>query len=382
MRASLPIWTCVLLTGCGLLVGGGDTIVPEEGYDWPDNVRDYWPTRAWRSAPMTSHGVDPLRMKKAAAFARNDPKSRGLLVVRHGKIVFEEYFADGARDRSSEVWSVTKSVTSAVVGIAVARGQIPDVHQRMADLCPQYPEFGDIRLIHALTHTTGLRFTEEGMSWIRWVMSKDWVAEALRRGQDRPAGEHFRYGSQNSHFLSTLVFLRTGKTPGELAERHLFGPLGIRYERLREVRTYTSWDGYKIPLPRSWRQDPRGIEIGGFGLSLTARDMAKIGFLYLNRGAWDGAQILPEHWVVDSTRDHVRGIGRYSYGYQWWITLVAGHPGFLASGLGGQIVGVVPSLDLVVVIQYDPIHPQNHTDEVHDDMKLFRLVVESVAAPD
>ena len=124
-----------------------------------------------------------------------------------------------------------------------------------------------------------------------------------------------------------------------------------------------------------------GIETASFSLYLRARDMAKIGYLYLNRGNWDGQQILSREWVELSTKDHVTDVyDRYSYGYQWYLTLINGHPAFLASGFGGQIIGIVPSLDLVVVIKYEaenPKHPMSGTD--HDDMYLFELVASSVS---
>lgn len=108
--------------------------------------------------------------------------------------------------------------------------------------------------------------------------------------------------------------------------------------------------------------------------------MAKFGYLYLNRGKWENQSILSEDWVLTSTKDHETNIyGRYSYGYQWYLTLVAGYPAFLASGFGGQIIGIVPSLDLVVVLKYEaenPVHPKTGTS--HDDMHLFELVVNTV----
>ena len=135
-----------------------------------------------------------------------------------------------------------------------------------------------------------------------------------------------------------------------------------------------------MPLEQSWRKDPNGIETASFSLYLTARDMAKFGFLYLNQGRWDNQNLVSESWVKTSTSDHVKNVyGRYSYGYQWYLTLIGGHPSFLASGYGGQIIGVVPSLDLVVVLKYEaenPVHPETGTD--HDDMGLFEMVVESV----
>jgi len=360
-----------------LLIGSCATpnIVGDEGYDWPDNTRPYWPTRAWKSAPMEACGIDPARMAEADAFARRDPLTRCLLVVRDGRIVFEQYYGDGGRDRSTEVWSITKSFTSALVGIAIDKGFLNGSDDLMVDHLPAYPAFNDIRLGHVLTHTTGLRFSEEGISWMRWVWSPDWTAEALGRPRDHRVGTHFHYNSANSHFLCDLIHKTTGKTPGAFARRYLFGPLGIRLYSLPGKMQYVTWDDYKIPVPHCWRQDTRGTEIGGFGLHLTAREMAKFGFLFLNRGQWDGRTVISEAWVKASTHDQVTGVRRYSYGYHWWITKIDGTPCFLASGLGGQIIGVVPSRDLVVVIKYESENPQNHTDAVHDDMKLFELAV-------
>lgn len=360
--------------------GKNTIIVPKEGYAWPNVVRDYWPTAGWRTAQPGDHGIDVSKLGRADDFAENDPLTRCLLVVKDGYIVFEKYYGDGAEDQSSNLWSVTKSFTSALVGILFTRGLVTSADQLMVAYLPEYPEFGDIRIRHVLTHTTGLRWTEEGQPWVSWIMSDDWIAAALARGFEHEPGETFKYSSANSHFLSGLIHAVTGQTPGELAETSLFLPLGIPFNRLTEILHYDYWNEYKVPLERSWRQDPKGLEIGGFCLYLTARDMAKFGFLFINRGSWDGQQILSQEWVEDSTKDKMTDIyGRYSYGYQWWIALVDGVPCFLASGLGGQIIGVVPSLDLVLVIKYEAVatvEPVSGT--AHDDMKLFELVVQSV----
>jgi len=327
------------------------------------------------------HGIDPALLRRAERFARDDPLARALLVVKDGYLVCERYYGDGGPGKSTNLWSVTKSVTSALVGIALDDGLIGSTDQRMADLMPGYPAFGDITLRHVLTQTTGLRWTEEGPSWARWVLSPDWVQAALDRGSDAAPGARFLYSSANSHFLTALIARRTAQSPGRFAKSRLFDPLGIPFEPLAAPAACRSWDDYIPPVPQSWRQDPKGIETAGFGLCLTARDMAKLGFLYLNRGRWEGRRIVSEAWVRESTRDHVTNVhGRYSYGYQWWVATVAGRPAFLASGFGGQIIGVVPSLDLVVVLKYEagkPVHPEPGTP--HDDMHLFALVVESVA---
>lgn len=355
-------------------------IVPETGYEWPDNNRTYWPTNGWQTAVMQDHGINSIKIEIANQFAENDPLARALLVIKDGYIVYENYYGEGGIDESTNLWSVTKSFSSALVGFLIDDHNINNTNQLMADLLPQYPEFNDIQLQHVLTMTTGLSWNEEGPLWVQWIFSDDWVLEALNRGQIHSPGTRFKYSSGNSHFLTSLVHYRTNSSVGLLAKERLFDPLGIEFNPLTEIITYNNWEEYIEPLPQSWRQDTKGIECASFSLYLTARDMAKFGYLYLNKGRWENQQILSENWVETSTRDHKTNIyGRYSYGYQWYLTMVGGHPSFLASGFGGQIIGVVPSLDLVVVLKYEaenPVHPQSGTN--HDDMKLFELVVNSV----
>ena len=355
-------------------------IVPDEGYEWPTVSRDYWPTDGWRTADLVAHNMDVAKMDRANEFADNDPLARALLVVKDGYLVYENYYGEGGPNASTNLWSVTKSFTSALVGFMMDDGVLTSTDVLMSELMPTYPEFGDITLQHVLTHTTGLSWAEEGPLWVEWIFSDDWVAHALARGQERPPGNRFYYSSGNTHFLTALIHHKGGINPGELAKERLFDPLGIPFETLDEPIEYQNWSEYITPLPQRWRRDPQGIETASFGLYLTARDMAKFGYLYLNEGQWENQQILSRSWVETSTRDHERNIyGRYSYGYQWYLTFVDGEPAFLASGFGGQIIGVVPSLDLVVVLKYEAengVHPEPGT--AHDDMKLFELVVEAV----
>ena len=357
-----------------------DLIVPSDGYNWPDNERAYWPTEAWEVSFLEDHHMDASKMNQADEFAENDPLSRALLVIKDGYIVFENYYGDGGIDQSTDLWSVTKSYSSALVGLLMDQHMIQSTSQLMADLMPAYPEFNKISLHHVLTMTTGLYWAESGPLWVEWAFSDDWVAHALARGQERDPGEKFFYSSGNSHFLTSLVYYSSGIKPGTMAKEYLFDPMGVPFDTLDHNIVYNTWNDYQKPMYQTWRQDTKGIETASFGLYMTARDMAKFGYLYLNRGRWEDRSLLSESWVKASVKEHERGIyGRYSYGYQWYITLVGGEPAFLASGYGGQIIGVVPSLDLVVVLKYeaeDPVHPEPGSK--HDDMHLFELVVESV----
>ncbi|NNK73976.1 MAG: serine hydrolase, partial [Flavobacteriaceae bacterium] len=268
----------------------------------------------------------------------------------------------------------------AVVGIVYDDNHINSTNQLMSELMPEYPEFGAITLEHVLTHTTGLSWAEEGPLWVEWILSDDWVASALTRDQIHKPGTHWKYSSGNTHFLSAFVTYRSGQTMGQLAKSRLFEPMGFEFELQDPPLQYNSWNQYIEPLYQSWHQDPKGNECASFGLFLTAKDMAKFGYLYLNRGRWENSQLISENWIIDSSGEKETNIyGRYSYGYQWYITLVDSHPAFLASGFGGQIIGVVPSLDLVVVLKYEAEQPEHPiTGTVHDDMRLFELIVKSV----
>jgi CubicO group peptidase (beta-lactamase class C family) len=269
-------------------------LLPETGYNWPEKERSYWPTSGWIAAPMEEHQVDPEKMIKGDQFAGANPLARALLVVKDGYLVFEKYYGDGDTARCSNLWSVTKSFSSALVGILIDQDYVVSTHQLMASLMPDYPQFDEITLHHVLTMSTGLNWEEEGKPWVDWVFSDDWVAEALSRGSFSEPGKTFKYSSGNSHFLTALVHCRTGMSTGSFARQYLFNPLGIDFEELEEQITYTRWEDYLEPLDHTWRKDPQGIETASFGLYLTARDMAKFGFLYLNKGKWENRALISE----------------------------------------------------------------------------------------
>jgi CubicO group peptidase (beta-lactamase class C family) len=376
---SLSVFLCAVLFFSQLSCEKTEIIIPQSGYQWPQTSRSYWPTNGWKTTELEDVGINPQKMEKAHLFARNDSLMRAFLVVKSGYLVYEKYYGDGGVEVSSNLWSVTKSFTSALVGFIYDDKMITDTHAKMVELMPSYPNFGDIRLHHVLTHTTGLNWAEEGPLWVKWIFSDDWVDEVLSRGYQSKPGKQFFYSSGNSHILTALVHAKSQVSVGQLAKERLFTPLGIEFHEIDNSLQYNNWLEYTYPEYQTWRKDPNGIECAGFGLYLTARDMAKFGYLYLNKGMWDGQAILSEKWVELSTKEHMHNIyGRYSYGYHWYITNVGGEPAFLASGFGGQIIGIVPSLDLVVVLKYEaenPIDPKSGSQ--HDDMHLFELVVSS-----
>jgi len=346
-------------------------IVPAEGYDWPEIDRAYWPTTSWRSAPPEQHGFDPEKLAVANDIAEEDPFFRSLLVVRNGLLVFENYYHGGAQEQRTEVWSVTKSFTSALVGIAINEGHIPGTDTPMADLLPEYSGFREMTVKNVLTHETGLAWDEGSQE--KWIQSRDWIAEALGRGYATEPGQTLLYSSANSHFLSALIKETTGMSPGTYAEERLFAPLGIDFVLAQRIDRYTSWQQLHEPIDGTWRQDNSGLEIGAFGLRLNGREMAKFGFLYLNRGIWDGKIIVSRWWVDESTRDHVLRSETVGFGYQWMVVKRSGHIAFGADGWGGQSISVIPALDMVIVTKCDAVNPQGRSS-----YQVLEKVLESV----
>lgn len=349
-----------LLTLClglsGVAVDAQNSIVPESGYDWPLKERDYWPTKEWRIGSMEKHGIDPKKMLFADSLAQSDDSFRSILIVKDGYIVFEKYYFEGGMDESTEVWSVTKSFISALIGIAIDKGYIKSIDQLMTDYLPNYPNFKDITIRHVLTHTTGLNWDEGSLE--SWIQAEDWIVEVLDRGYFTQQGETLLYSSGNSHFLSKLIKVATGKTPGAFALEHLFDPIGIKFKKSERNKQYARWEELHVPASGTWRQDNNGLEIGAFGLHVTAREMAKFGFLYLNKGKWDGKILISEKWIEESTRDHVLRSENFGFGFHWVVTKRFGQISFEADGWGGQMISVIPALDMVVVIKCDAVNPR------------------------
>ncbi len=332
--------------------------VTSEIYQWPKTKRIYWPTKEWRNEHFHLHEIKPGLLLLADSLAGSDNAFQSLIIVKNGFIVFENYYNEGKQYHSTEVWSVTKSITSALIGIAIDQGYIQSIDKRMVDYLPEYSEFNNITIRDVLTHTTGLNWDENNQ--LSWIQSDDWVSEALHRGLITSTDSIFFYSSANSHFLSKLIKATTGMSPGEFAKKNLFDPLGIRFKPSKRQEMYTEWEELHLPIPNSWRQDNNGLEIGAYGLHLSAREMAKFGFLYLNKGKWNNRTLISEKWIDVSTRAHIFRNKNKSFGLHWVISRRNGKICIEADGWGGQMISIVPSLDLIVVIKCDPINPREN----------------------
>lgn len=280
---------------------------------------------------------------------------RAILVAVDGKTMVQRYY-DSSAEETAPVASVTKSVVSTLVGMAVSGGDLT-LDQTLSELLPSYAgvmtaQVGAITVRQLLTMTAGLP-ADQGSD--PRPSGSDWVAEILRRGVARAPGEGFAYSSVSSHLLAAILTEATGRPLLTYARERLFDPLGIDTRPAFQpilapggpdpVRSYDD-AGF------AWPRDPQGIHVGYGYLKMTAEDMVKLGNLYLDEGVWEGERLLPSGWVEDATSPAVstdNGFGGADYGYQWWVTSAGEHPAFAAIGYGGQIIEVVPDLRLVVV---------------------------------
>ena len=315
---------------------------------------DYWPTDGWRTATPAEQGMDAAKLAQMLdAVREQELRLFSLLVIRHGYIVSETYFGSTGQQTARELYSCTKSFIGTLVGIAVDRGDIESVAQPVARLLPDRdfangsPEKDALTLENLLTMTSGLAWDDDDATFAEIYRSADWVRYVLDKPlADRP-GTRFNYCSGCSHVLSAIVQETTQMNTRDFAQQVLFDPLGI-----------------KDP---AWSIDASGIPIGGWGLRLTPRDMAKLGFLYLRNGRWDGRQIVSEAWVKAATQKHVATGDELGYGYQWWTYPRWG--AYTALGRYGQTIFVIPSLDLVIVT----------TGQLENHEPVFQLIEEYVA---
>lgn len=349
---------CTLAVGCS--VTGPP---PDSGYSYqrPSEVGD-----GWQTVDAGSVGLDVTMLSAMAdRLSGGEYKNiHSVLVVRGGRIAFEEYYpgtttasgthVDWTINDLHEVHSVTKSVTSALVGIAIDRGLISSIDQKISDFFPEHAAlFADgskasLTVRHFLTMTAGLEWDERTHSYfdprnshVQLHNSDDPVAFTLGLTAVAEPGQTFRYNSGLSIVLGEVIRRVSGMRADDFAKQHLFDAIGVE----------DYW----------WWAYPNGTLQTGGGLALTPRDMARFGLLYLDEGSWRGAQILSTEWVRESTRSHLDTISdTEKYGYQWWIIRLPRHDNAfdlseesivtpVANGRGGQWIFLLPELDMVVV---------------------------------
>jgi CubicO group peptidase (beta-lactamase class C family)/dienelactone hydrolase len=297
----------------------------------------YWPT----SSPDEQGMNADLLTAMVHAIQEQDYDIDSVAVIRNGSMVLDEYFPPFKPNSKHIIHSCTKSIVSILIGIAIDQGYIEGVDQPALDLFPgrtaanldAYKE--TMTLEDLLTMSSGLECRDSYLYRWRGLNemrdSDDWVQFMLDLPMAEAPGSRFEYCNGGSFLLSAIIQEATGMSALEFAQEHLFGPLGIT-------------DVY-------WPANPAGISIGWGDLHLQPHDMAKIGYLYLNNGQWEGEQIVPAAWVEACTQAHISaGTLSDGYGYQWWVD-EGGY--YMALGYAGQFIYVVPQKDLVVIFTSD-----------------------------
>lgn len=312
----------------------------------------------WPKASAADSGLSEAKLRSMDAAIRSEEfkKIGSVLIARHGKLAYEGYF-DGDATTLRNTRSATKSITDALVGIAIGEGKLSGVDARVLSLLPERarkmqnpdPRKASITVEDFLTMSSPLecddwndasRGNEERMylveDWAQFIF--DLPIRGRMHGGEQveapPYGRYFSYCTGGVFALSEVLEKATGMRTDRYAQQKLFSPLGITNVQ--------------------WAYSPMNVPMTGGGLLLTSRDLLKIGQLYLDGGHWQGARILNESWVRTSTQPHARIDESTEYGYLWWLKSFKygeiSYPAFFMTGNGGNKVVAIPKLDMVVVM--------------------------------
>ncbi|OTW88068.1 6-aminohexanoate hydrolase [Bacillus thuringiensis serovar cameroun] len=274
----------------------------------------------------------------------------GMLVVHKGNVVFENYYNGYGPDDAYHVASVTKTVISALIGICIDKGYIKSVDQKVIEFFPEYNvKSSEVTVRHLLTMTAPYPFVDWQEPLEELCTQQNSVQYTLNRMGNGGEIGFFKYSSAGAHVLSAIISSATGKSAREFANEQLFQPLGMREIPNYNMKAFGFDDLFGKDV-KGWVHDPNDITTGGWGLTLTVRDMAKFGRLYLNEGTYNRKQILSKSWIQEST-----AMNPNRYGYLWWLREEGGIFSYCAMGDGGNVICCVPEKELVVVIASEVI---------------------------
>jgi len=316
----------------------------EYSYQAPSKLNDGWDVSSLRN-----EGVDTNRITAMmnTLLADDLPNIHSVLLIKNGKLVLEEYFNGYSREIKQIIASVTKSITSILVGVAIDKQMIGSTNERVYKFFPEYKgtrwidQKHDITIKHVLTMAAGVDWDEitflhphpQNPNTLMYKSDHP-VGYVLDKKQIDQPGSRWRYNSGLTVILGGILKNTTGQYADKFAEQYLFKPMGI--------------------TDYLWLKHPDGTIYTHGDLFLKPRDMAKIGYLMLNQGKWQNNQIVSKAWVIESTAKHIDTFRGYGYGYQWRVgkTFICDQEieAFWASGTGGQKIYVFPKLDLVAVI--------------------------------
>ena len=282
---------------------------------------------------------------------------KSFLVQQDGELLIEEYRRDVSATQVSNIKSVSKSIMSLLVGIAIDQGHLQGVSQKIGEFFPGYfkdhpdPIKQAITIQDLLTMRSGLKTTSRG-KYGPWVLSDNWVEYVLHQPLvDKPGGAML-YSTGSTHLLSVILTRATGMSTRAFAQKYLFGPLHISIG--------------------GWDRDPQGNYMGGNNIALSTSALLKIGTMVMNMGVYQGKRVVPRDWIVESMQIYTRSIYHpYDYGYLWWQRKFGSYTVLFAWGNGGQYIMMLPALKTVVAITTGS---QGYEKSRESQRKLFDFI--------
>jgi len=294
----------------------------------------------WEISTPAAEGFNADILDSAFSAAEETGFVDGLLVIRNGRIVAEHYYNGYNADSPHNVMSVSKSFLSAMMGLVLEHGYIDSLGEKMLDYFPEFiyggidPRKYDITLRHLMTMRMGIE--DETENYFLIYNSANWIKTTIEFPLVFDPGERFRYNTFQTHLLSAIITKTSGMSTMAFANRFLTGPMGV--------------------IIHAWEQDPQGYYFGGNSMFFTPREMAVLGYMYLNDGRLNNKQIVPSDWVeftlsksTDLPPNEWGEFKNYNYAYLWWLGQINDYDLFMAYGYGGQFVVNFPDLNLIVV---------------------------------
>jgi CubicO group peptidase (beta-lactamase class C family) len=369
---SLLLITSVLLI-LSALAGWGPLIEDPLAVDYTPLPRDDWEV----STP-TEQGLDPILVTELYYNAAELETIYSLLVVKNGYLIAEHYFNEGSVEQKNRLQSVTKSYTSALVGIALDQGYLSSVDQKMLDFFPEIadqitdPRKEQITIQHLLQMRAGYPSEETDPALWEGLLSGHYLPLIEEFPLTADPGTEFHYSNLSSNWLGIILARACGTNLKSFAEEHLFSLVAVEVGE--------------------WGTDAEGNNLGCGDLHFTARDAARFGLLYLNDGEYEGNQVVPADWVTESLQTYSEDINvtgespanrslsitDIGYGYQWWSARAGEHQFDFAWGHGGQLIVLLDELDMVIVVTADPFYLQHDDESWNHESANINLVGEFI----
>jgi CubicO group peptidase (beta-lactamase class C family) len=339
-------FTCVLVS-CSVNNRSGSN---EQEITTESSEYKICPTEKWEHSIPENEGVSSDTLSE---LYEKYGKQGTILIVRNGKILAENYPAPFDTCYLHHIFSCTKSVTSILTGIAIDKGYF-NLNDSLLSFFPEYTfknvdsRKKAITIHHLLAMSSGFKWKDGigGKDLLAMLKTSDWTQTIIDPPMLHEPGTHFNYSCGDTQLLSTIIQRKTGTKMEDFAKENLFAPLGIKNYK---------WD---------YKNSYHGITPGPWGLYLSVRDMAKIGYLYLNEGKWDTTQVVTKEWVEKSVSVQTsRGKNKDAYGYQWWIIDGLEYYTYTARGWYGNryaFINVIPDLDIVVAVAGNIDNGQNY----------------------